>query len=115
VHSEVLLLISLVVPKVVVGNDVLGVKRLLNLMYSHRCFDSDILGGVETGEAGQVGIVGDIVEKSRDGIAVEWETDDVEEDRDEEIEEGSQRVEVGRLELVQAVDIPSEDKQGLVA
>lgn len=61
-----------------------------------------------------VRIVGGIVEEGKDNI-VEWEKDDVEVDRDEEIEEGNQRVEAEGLEVVPAVDSPSGDKRDLVA
>ena len=60
-------------------------------------------------------IAGGIVEEGMNRIVVEWETDVVEENRDGEIEEGSQRIEVERLELALAVDNRSEDKRGLVA
>ena len=114
-HGGVRLLISLVVLKVVVGNDDLGEKTQLNLVCSHNYFEFDTLGGVDIGDEGQVvRIVGGIVEEGNDNI-VEWEKNDVEVDRDEEIEECSQRVEVEGLELAPAVDSLSEDKRDLVA
>jgi hypothetical protein len=115
VHGGLHPLISPVVLKVVVGNDDLEEKTLLNLVCSQNYFEFDTLEGVDTGDEGQVvRIVGGIVEEGKDNI-VEWEKDDAEVDRDEEIEEGNQRVEVEGLEVAPAVDSPSGDKRDLVA